>query len=93
MCIHECSCLERSEVLQSLELESKAAVSCQQWVLGVELRFSGRAELTFNQHFYHFPQCWQWTLGCRYARQVLYCKSLYVTLPDDYNMPISPTPI
>lgn len=48
VCACECSCLQKSEVLESLELELQAVLSCQMWLLGMELRPSVRAAHTLT---------------------------------------------
>ena len=40
VCVCECRCLRRSEVLIPLELELHAIVSLLMWVLRIELKFS-----------------------------------------------------
>lgn len=48
VCAGECWCWPRQEVLNPSELELQTLVSHVMWVLGKELRFSGRAASPFN---------------------------------------------
>ena len=49
VCAHEYRCLQRSKTSVSPELEFKMVVrSCLRWVLGTELRFSGRTIRALN---------------------------------------------
>jgi hypothetical protein len=50
MCVHKhvSTCRNQEKVLDLLELELKGVVSCLMWVLGFELKSSGRAASALN---------------------------------------------
>jgi hypothetical protein len=48
VCAYECKYLQKPEALDHLEWEPQEVVSCLTWVLGTELRASGRAPSVLN---------------------------------------------